>query len=123
MNKRRIGKEKEELACAFLKKKGYEILAVNYTCRYAEIDIVAREGDYLVFVEVKYRRDGKCGGSRYAVSESKMKRIVQGAGYYLYRERIAPDTAVRFDVIAVEGGKIFHYINAFDAMGKSPMGS
>lgn len=123
MNKREIGREKEKLACIFLRKQGYDILAVNVTCRFAELDIVARDGDYLVFVEVKYRKNGTCGGSRYAVSESKKRHIVQGARYYLYKERTAPDTMIRFDVIAIEGKEIFHYINAFDALGHSPMGS
>lgn len=122
MNKRKIGKEKEELACAFFRKKGYEILAVNYTCRTAEIDIIARDSDCLVFAEVKYRKDGRCGGSRYAVPPRKRQRIVQGAVYYMYREKTAPDTPVRFDVVAIEGERIFHFKNAFDAMGQSPMG-
>ena len=53
MNQRQLGKEKEELACGYLRDKGYEIITCNYWCRGAELDIVAKDGEYLVFVEVK----------------------------------------------------------------------
>lgn len=116
MNKREIGKEKEELACNFLKKKGYVILAVNYWCRYSEIDIVARDGDNLVFVEVKYRKSSKYGSSSDAVSEKKMRNIIRCARYYIYKERVDPDSPMRFDVIAIDGEKIRHIVNAFEAV-------
>lgn len=116
MNKRQVGREKEELACDFLKKKGYAILAVNYWCRYSEIDIVARDGESLVFVEVKYRKDDRCGGSSYAVSTKKMRNITRCARYYIYREKVPFDSPMRFDVIAIDGEKICHIINAFGAM-------
>lgn len=116
VNKRQIGKEKETLACDFLKRKGFEIIAVNYWCRYSEIDIIAKEGNCLVFVEVKYRKNADCGGSSYAVSRSKMKKICQCATYYIYRENVQPDTPMRFDVIAIDGRQIRHFVNAFEAM-------
>ncbi len=116
MNKRQIGKEKELLACKFLKRKGYEILAVNYWCRYSEIDIVARDGNSLVFVEVKYRKNTNFGGSSYEVSHKKMKNICQCARYYICRENVKQDTPMRFDVIAIDGARIRHFINAFEAM-------
>lgn len=116
MNKRQIGKEKEELACDFLKRKGFEILTVNYWCRYSEIDIIAKDGKILVFVEVKYRKDEKCGESSYAVSRKKMKSICQCARYYIYREKIPLDTPMRFDVIAIDGDHISHFVNAFEVM-------
>ena len=53
----RSGKEKELLAAEWMKGHGYEILEMNYRCRQGEVDIVAKDGAYLVFVEVKYRRD------------------------------------------------------------------
>jgi putative endonuclease len=122
LNKRKIGKEKEELACDILRKKGYQILAVNYFCRGAELDIVAKDGECLVFLEVKYRSSAQCGGSRYAVSAKKIQHIVKGARYYLYREKVPPDTQIRFDVMAMEKNatgshQIWHYENAFDATG------
>ena len=61
MNKRKTGTEYEELAARWLIEKGYEILEKNYRCRIGEIDLIARDGRYLVFVEVKYRSDEKAG--------------------------------------------------------------
>lgn len=116
VNKRQIGKEKEILACDFLKRKGFEILDVNYWCRYSEIDIVAKDGESLVFVEVKYRKNTEYGGSSYAVSFKKMKSICQCARYYIYKENVQPDTPMRFDVIAIDGDRIRHFINAFETM-------
>ena len=55
MNKRKTGQEQEAKAACFLKTQGYQILEQNYRCKRGEIDLVAREGQYLVFVEVKYR--------------------------------------------------------------------
>lgn len=117
MNQRKTGREKEALACRFLQSKGYQIRDVNYWCREAELDIVARDGGVLVFVEVKYRKNGTCGGSMYAVTSQKMARIVKCARMYIYRKKIAPDTPMRFDVIAIEGNRICHIENAFEAAG------
>jgi putative endonuclease len=119
LNQRQLGKEKEELACGYLRDKGYEIITCNYWCRGAELDIVAKDGEYLVFVEVKYRKDHSCGGSRYAVSPNKIRKIIQCARTYLYREGVPLDMPMRFDVIAIEGKKIWHFIHAFDADGWS----
>ena len=58
MNKRLIGSEREEQAAAFLRARGMEILVHSFRCRLGEIDLVARDGDTLVFVEVKYRYSG-----------------------------------------------------------------
>lgn len=116
MNRRQIGKEKEEAACEYLREKGYQILAVNYRSRYSEIDIVAKDGEVLVFVEVKYRKSDVCGESAYAVGSKKIRNISRCAGYYIYRERISPDIPVRFDVIAMDGNHIEHVKNAFDAV-------
>ena len=61
MNKRKTGTEYEELAARWLTGKGFEILEKKYRCRIGEIDLIARDGRYLVFVEVKYRSDEKAG--------------------------------------------------------------
>ena len=75
MNRRRVGSEKEALVCKYLEEKGYRIDDTNYWCRIAEIDIVANDGDVLVFVEVKYRKNAACGGSMYAVGFKKRRNI------------------------------------------------
>ena len=61
MNKRKLGEEKERFVCEYLKTGGYRILEQNFRCRFGEVDIVARHGKYLVFIEVKYR-SGACSG-------------------------------------------------------------
>ena len=59
MNKRQLGSEKEKLAAEYLQERGYEIVACNYRCRQAEIDIIAKKEEYLIFIEVKYRKRSK----------------------------------------------------------------
>ena len=61
MNKRKTGQEQEVKAACFLKTQGYQILERNYRCKKGEIDLIAREGQYLVFVEVKYRSTNESG--------------------------------------------------------------
>ena len=117
LNKRRIGSEKERLACEYLEKKGYSIVTTNYWCRYADIDIVAKEADVLVFVEVKYRGNAHYGGSMGAVSQNKIRKISQCAVYYIFKEQIPPDTPMRFDVVAIDGTCVTHLENAFEVMG------
>ncbi len=116
MNKRAVGTEKEAAVCRYLEKKGYRILAKNVWYREGEIDIVAKQGEYLVFVEVKYRKDTTCGGSMYAVSYEKMRKICRCARTYICKEKVALDTPMRFDVVAWDGDNIQHIENAFEYM-------
>lgn len=114
MNNRKTGTEKERLAAAYLKKKGYEILECNYRCRYGEIDIVARRENLLVITEVKYRNTGKCGDPTEAVGLHKQRKICRVTLDYLMRHPYVSDNPCRFDVIAVYGdGQIRHIENAF----------
>ena len=78
------GARYEELAAAFLEKQGYVILEKNFFCRTGEIDIIAREGDTLVFVEVKYSKDLAAGDPAEAVNERKQEKIRKAAAFYLY---------------------------------------
>ena len=70
-NRRAIGTEYETLACEYLTRHGYQILCRNFRCRQGEIDIIARDRDYLVFIEVKYRRDEHEGDPAEAVDARK----------------------------------------------------
>ena len=69
-------------AAAYLKKKGYQILEANFRCRFGEIDLIARDGGYLVFIEVKYR-SSPTGDSLEAVNRRKQRKIIRVAEYYL----------------------------------------
>ena len=95
-----LGKEGEDLACAELRRRGYAILSRRYRTRYGEIDIVARDGATIVFVEVKARSDERFGGAAAAVTGWKQLRIVRMAADYLVRHGLA-DVPARFDVVAI----------------------
>ena len=96
-----LGKVGEDLACAELQRRGYAILARRYRTRFGEIDIVAREGDTMVFVEVKTRTTSQFGDGAAAVTGGKQRRIGQMALDYLVRRRV-PECPCRFDVVSVD---------------------
>lgn len=115
-NNRQKGSRYEECAAAYLTDQGMTVLERNYRCRLGEIDIIARDGSYLCFVEVKYRR-GKCTGYPVeAVGAAKQRKIFQVAGVYLKQHHIPMNTPCRFDVVAVMGKDISHIQNAFGTM-------
>lgn len=115
MNKRKLGKEFEEMASAYLVQKGYKIVETNFWCRSGEIDLIARDGKYLVFVEVKYRRDADKGTPLEAVDFRKIKNITRVCRYYLYKNQISEDHPIRFDVVSIMGQEVTLIQNAFDA--------
>lgn len=90
-----------------------EILERNFRCRQGEIDIIGRQNGYLVFVEVKYRRTQKCGSALAAVDFRKQSRICRTADFYRYLHRYGEQTAVRYDVLAVQGEEVEWVPNAF----------
>jgi putative endonuclease len=95
------GKRGEELAAAHLAEAGYRIIERNYRCLFGEIDIVAEEGETLVFVEVKSRRSEAYGDPQLAVGHEKQKKISRIAMHYLEEKRLCHRPA-RFDVVAVK---------------------
>ena len=112
-----LGSEGEELAVKFLKKKGYTIIARNYKTNIGEVDIIAKDGDTIVFVEVKTRTNDTFGYPFEAVNRNKRKKLKNLALLYLKKQR--QEFAVRFDVISiscVHNGKksIEHIIDAFE---------
>ena len=115
-NKRTTGAAYEKIAAAHLISLGYEILEQNYRCKIGEIDIIAKDGEYLVFVEVKYRSSMRKGAPLEAVSLQKQRTISKCAMYYLMKKGLV-DVPVRFDVIGILGEEKEHIINAFDFIG------
>ena len=113
MNKRQTGADYEALAARWLQEQGYEILEKNYRCRQGEIDLIARDGRYLVFIEVKYRKGSRAGHPAEAVDVRKQRRISRSAAYYCYEHRIPETQACRFDVIGILDGKTEHIKDAF----------
>lgn len=112
-NHREIGTVYENKAVLFLQEKGFQILERNFYTRFGEIDIIAMDRDYLVFVEVKYRKGPYRGAALEAVTSAKRRRIVQSARYYIYKKYYREDVPCRFDVIAFEGEDVLHIQNAF----------
>ncbi len=105
-----LGKKGEKAALKYLKKLKYKILEKNYTCFFGEADIIAKDKDDFVFIEVKTRESDIFGAPSEAVSEQRQRRYRQIAGYYL---RNAENSYIRFDVIEILNGKINHIKNAF----------
>jgi len=116
-NGRKTGAKYEKIAGEFLKQQGYQILEYNFRCRYAEIDIVARDGEYLVFCEVKFRKAGELSAALEAVSVQKQMRLSGAAVYYLMKKGCT-DIPCRFDVIGIAGNHISLRKNAFDYRGE-----
>ena len=113
MNKRKIGKDYEDMAASFLESRGYEILERNFTARRGEIDLIARDGSDLVFIEVKYRSDDRMGDPIEAVDEKKQRHLRITASYYLLKKSLPEDTPCRFDVVGIMGRNIRLVRNAF----------
>ena len=114
-----LGRFGEDLACAELERRGYRILARGYRTRFGEIDIVARDGETTVFVEVKTREGEDFGGGAAAVTVHKQRRLTHMAVDYLSRHRLH-DTPCRFDVVTVDvvGDRavVEVYVHAFESV-------
>jgi putative endonuclease len=113
-----LGKAGEDLACEELERRGYAIIARRWRQRAGEIDIIARHGGILVFVEVKARAGLAFGDAADAVSRRKRRRLVQLARLYLARHRLH-ESPCRFDVVTIDAGAgqpvVQVFQNAFDA--------
>ena len=113
-----LGKSGEDLACAELERRGYAILERRYRTRVGEIDIIARDKETIVFVEVKARVSDDFGGGAAAITGWKQRRVAQMAVDYLSRHRLH-DRPCRFDVVTVDfdagAPRVTVYANAFDA--------
>ena len=120
--RRAQGDAAEDRACRHLEGSGMTIVERNFRTRGGEIDIVARKGDVLVFVEVRSREAPDFGAAEVSVTLAKRRRIVGAARQYLSKVPPSSWREARFDVIAIEGvgnaAVIRHYPAAFDAKGK-----
>ncbi len=96
----RLGKWGEGVAVRFLQEKGYVLLATNYRCRWGEVDIVAQEGEELVFVEVRTRRGVEFGTPEESVTAAKARKLVATAQEFL-QEHDQAHAGWRIDLIAI----------------------
>jgi len=99
MDKLKLGPAGEEEGSKFLKSLGYRIICRNFRTRSGEIDIIARKGRELVFIEVKTRSSFSFGHPEEAVSPRKISRLLKAAGFYL--SRCEADTPYRFEILSV----------------------
>ena len=111
--RREIGSRYEYIAASYLEKNGVQVIEQNYQRKTGEIDLIAKDGEYLVFIEVKYRSDEKKGEPLSAVDYRKQKRICKTAQWYLTEKKIGTQTPCRFDVIGILGEKITWIRDAF----------
>ncbi len=119
-----LGRQGEERAAAFLRRRGYRILEQNVRAGGVELDIVAAKPRLIAFVEVKTRRGHLCGRPEEAVNAHKRARLIRGAAAWLRESAASRGRALRFDVIACEvhadgSWEIRHIEGAFDA-GEGP---
>ena len=113
MNCRKLGAQYEEKAAEYLEGQGYTILHRNYRCRMGELDLVALDGEVVVFVEVKYRSNGRQGSSLAAVDRRKQQILGKMAAIYLQRECHSVEVPCRFDVVGIDGNAVCHHKDAF----------
>lgn len=112
--RRRLGDRKEQQARAYLERQGLRAIAQNVRCKRGELDLVMRDQDTLVFVEVRYRESERFGGAAASIDPRKQMRIMAAASYYLQRHE--PNLPCRFDVIAIDGAGVINWIrHAFAA--------
>lgn len=121
--KQRAGERAEQAACEYLVAQGCSIVARNQRFREGEIDVIAREGDCVVFIEVRLRSSTRFGGAAASVDAFKQRRLIRAAQHWLQRTygdqpqrgRGRAWPACRFDVIAVDAGGVSEWIR--DAFG------
>jgi putative endonuclease len=100
--RKRLGDSKERQARRYLEQHGLRHVANNVRCRRGELDLVMRDGDVLVFIEVRYRASQRFGGAAASIDARKQRRIAAAAAWFLQRQPVA--LACRFDVLALGPG-------------------
>lgn len=112
-NKRCTGKRYEEITAKILEKHGYQIIEKNYWCPFGEIDLIALQDVWIVFIEVKYRKNENIGRPEQAVGRKKQQTIKKTANWYLESHPKYWSYQMRFDVAAILGKEFRTYPNAF----------
>ena len=111
MNSKKTGTAYEVIAAEYLKKQGVQIVEMNYRISRGEIDIIGKEKDTLIFIEVKYRKNASYGYPWEAISIEKQRKICYVAKQYLLKNRWK--WQIRFDIVSICGEEILWFRNAF----------
>lgn len=118
---REIGSAAESLACDYLQQHGLVLLERNYRAAHGELDLIMRDHDHVVFVEVRFRRNHRFGSGADTVSRAKQDKLIRTALYYLQRHPRLAKQPLRFDVVSVhtmDGQANMDWIrDAFQAKG------
>lgn len=101
LNTIEIGKRVEQRASAFLQTKGLKLLTQNYRCPFGEIDLIMRDADEIVFVEVRLRNNANYGSAIETVDRQKQKKMIKTATHFLYQKKWLDEVNCRFDVIGI----------------------
>lgn len=118
LNRREVGSFYEQKVKLALEKKQVEILEMNYRCKMGEIDLIGKDGPYLVFFEVKYRVDEKKGYAAEAIDRKKQYRICRVADYYRISHHVKANQGIRFDAIVIDNNKARWIKNAYEYQEK-----
>lgn len=97
------GHQAEERALHYLQDQGLKFVGRNYHCFAGEIDLIMRDGEYFVFIEVRSRVNISYGGGIDSITHSKRQKIIKTATHYLVRHQIYEKYPVRFDVLGIDG--------------------
>ena len=97
------GQKSEQLACTYLKQQGLRFMARNFRVKIGEIDLIMRDNDTIVFIEVRYRRSQQFGGALQSIDWRKQQRIIHTAQWFLLRHDNLVNWPCRFDVVTLSG--------------------
>ena len=100
---REQGEYTENLACKYLVDKGFKLIEKNFNCRVGEIDLIMKDNDSLVFVEVRYRRSNSFGSGAESITTSKQSKLIKTASLYLQQHAKLNKYPARFDVVSIAG--------------------
>jgi putative endonuclease len=95
------GQTAEDAVCRYLQQTGLKLVTRNYSCKLGEIDLIMKDGDSIVFVEVRFRRTNHYGDGLDSVTVSKQNKLLRTGSFYLQRHNLTEKMPCRFDVVAV----------------------
>jgi putative endonuclease len=109
LTSRKIGQHAESIAKAHLIKHGLKFITQNYHCRHGEIDLICKDKGSLVFIEVRYRSNGRFGQAFETIDHRKQQKIIKTASYYLHSNQLTEKISSRFDVIGIVPAELHEY--------------
>ena len=111
----KLGKESEMNVCKFLEKNGLTLIEQNFRCLSGEIDLIMKDNQCIVFIEVRTRFSSQFGSAIESITKNKQKKIIKTAVFYLQKRRWFDKVNCRFDIVGVAGDQFEWIPNAFDA--------